>query len=495
MAIPEAGPKAGEGKKMREQSFCIVGAGMSGLLMAIRLKQAGLTKIRVLEKAPDIGGTWFHNRYPGVACDVPAPYYSYSFALNPNWSQKFAPGDEIHAYFKQVANDYTIDDLIELDTEVLSANFDGTQWVVKTSNNESFCCDFLISACGILHQSVTPTIPGKELFKGKMFHSSEWDTDYDYTGKRVAVIGNGSTGVQMIPRLAEKAERLLCFQRTAQWIMPAKNTIYSEGIKSALRIIPGLKQFYYWSNRKTFESFTNLVLEEGWQRRLVRKMTHATLNSVKDSDLKQKLTPDYEPGCKRLVMSNEYYRAMQKDNVTLCTQGIEKITEHGMYTLDGHFYEVDLIVFATGFDPRAYMRPMQLSNEAGRTLDEIWHEQGIQAYRTLALPDFSNFFMVLGPNSPVGNFSVIAAAEDQTQYIIKLIKRCLKQQAKTVRVSKAATEAYNAEIKRAMENTIWLTGCNSWYLDEEGNSATWPWTPQKFRSDLKKPVFRDFEFR
>ncbi len=477
-----------------EPSFCIVGAGMSGLLMAIRLKQAGFNNFRVLEKAPDLGGTWYHNRYPGVACDVPAPYYSYSFALNSEWSQKFAPGAEIHQYFKDVAGQFGLEPYIEFGTEVTKAEFTGTQWAIYTSKGDVFNSRYLISACGILHKAVMPNIPGIDAFKGKLFHSSDWDDDYDWQGKRVGVIGNGSTGVQMIPRLAEKAESLVSFQRSAQWIMPVKNKVYSDGFKRALRFIPGFKLFQYWSNRKTFESFTNLVLEDGWQRRLVHKLTHATLNTVRDPELKKQLTPDYEPGCKRLVMSNEYYRAMQKDNVRLCTEDIDCIYEGGVQLKSGEQVELDLIVMATGFDPRAYMRPMSLKNEHGLELKVLWEAHGIQAYRTVMLPDFSNFFMVLGPNSPVGNFSVIAAAEDQTNFIMQLIKKQLASDKPVLRVSKEATQAYNQSIKDAMSSTIWLTGCSSWYLDEQGNSATWPWTPQKFRADLKKPNYEDFIF-
>lgn len=475
-------------------SFCVVGAGMSGLLMCIRLKQAGFFNVRVLEKAPELGGTWYYNRYPGVACDVPAPYYSYRFALNPDWSQKFASGEEVHQYFKSVAESFDLLAHIEFETEVLSAEFNGEQWLVNTSKGETFKVDYLISACGILHKAVFPAIEGLHDFKGKLFHSSEWDKSYQWQGKRIAVIGNGSTGVQMIPHLAKEAAQLTLFQRSPQWIMPAKNKTYSEGFKAAQHWVPGLKQMQYWSNRKTFESFTNLVLEEGWQRQLVRRMTRAMLATVKNDKLREQLTPDYEPGCKRLVMSNDFYRAMQRENARLCTDGIQRINEHGVETVEGEKIDFDLIVLATGFDPRAYMRPIKLKNELGIELDTIWKQEGIQAYRTVMLPDFANFFMVLGPNSPVGNFSVIAAAEDQTQFLIKLLKYASKHSSNVIRVNKTATQEYNNKIKEAMKNTIWLTGCNSWYLDEQGNSATWPWTPQQFRKDLSKPDFKDLSF-
>jgi cation diffusion facilitator CzcD-associated flavoprotein CzcO len=207
------------------------------------------------------------------------------------------------------------------------------------------------------------------------------------------------------------------------------------------------------------------------------------------------LTPDYQPGCKRLVMSNDYYRSMQRANVFLCTERISHISEKAMHTLDGTSHEVDLLVLATGFDPRAYMRPMELVNEKGVSLSAVWQTQGIQAYRTVALPDFGNFFMVLGPNSPVGNFSVISAAEDQTAYIIKCINKKLDLGCDSIAPAKEACESYNKAIKEAMQSTIWLTGCKSWYLDEQGNSATWPWTPKKFREVLRKVNFDDFIFK
>lgn len=480
-------------------SFCVIGSGMSGLVMAIRLKKAGFSNITILEKTPTLGGTWYHNQYPGVACDVPAHYYSYSFFLNPNWSRKFAPGAEIYQYFERVVQHYDLRKLIQFNSEAESTKFDGKQWHITTKANgrqgaKTYTADFLISASGILHKPVFPKIEGIDQFKGDLFHSAQWDKKVSLKGKRVAVIGNGSTGVQMIPRLAEQVEHLVSFQRSAQWIMPAKDKVYSPLFKALNKYLPGFNRFQYWSNRKTFEVFTNLVLEEGWQRNLVHKMTRASLNTVKDPVLKEKLRPDYEPGCKRLVMSNEYYRALQKDNVEVDVAGIHSISEKGILTGDGRHLEFDIIVIATGFDPRAYMRPMTMENEKGETLDELWAANGAKAYHTVALPDFANYFMVLGPNSPVGNFSVIAAAEDQTNYIVQCIKQKIKQGTDAIKVSQEATETYNEEIKSAMKSTIWLSGCKSWYLDAQGNSATWPWTPKKFRADLKKPDFSDFEF-
>lgn len=480
-------------------SFCIIGAGMSGLLMAIQLKKAGYNNLRILEKAPDLGGTWFHNTYPGVACDVPSHYYCYSFYRNPRWSRKFAPGSEIHEYFKNVAKKFDLIKHIELNSEVSAAKFNGEHWFLETKNNKHYQVDFLISATGILHQASIPNIPGLEKFKGPIFHTSQWNHDFDFNNKIVAVIGNGSTGTQLIPPLIKKTKQLILFQRTAQWIMPIKDRVYGPWVTLARRFIPGLTSILYAYNKKTFESFTRLVLEDGWQRALVRKATKAALNSVRDEALRGKLRPNYEPACKRIVLSNTFYKAMQSENAVLNTDNIIAIDETGIISENKSnqqrlHTELDAIVLATGFNPRAFVRPMQLLNENNLSLDEVWKEK-ITAYRTVSLPDFANFFMILGPNSPVGNFSVIAAAEYQTNYIVQCINKKLECKAKSIQASTKASLVYNQSIQDAMKSTVWLTGCSSWYLDEQGNSSTWPWSPKQFYSDLKAPDFKDYDFK
>lgn len=469
---------------------------MSGLLMAIQLKKAGYKNIRILEKAQDLGGTWFHNTYPGVACDVPSHYYCYSFYRNPKWSQKFAPGNEIHQYFKDVAKKFDLIKHIEFNTEVEQATFDGERWSVSTQNNKHFDVDFLIAATGILHKASMPNIPGLNTFKGPIFHTSQWNHDFDFNNKTVGVIGNGSTGTQLIPPLMKQTKKLVLFQRTAQWIMPIKNRIYGPWLTLARRFIPGLTKILYTYNKKTFEAFTKLVLEDSWQRALVRKATKASLNSVRDKELREKLRPDYEPACKRIVLSNTFYRAIQNEKAELNIDNIVEINKTGITTQSkdkqkNKHTKLDVIILATGFDPRAFVRPMQLINENGLSLDEAWKEK-ITAYRTVALPDFANFFMILGPNSPVGNFSVISAAEDQTNYIVQCINKKLKSNAKSIQASSEATLAYNQRIQEAMKTTIWVSGCSSWYLDKNGNSSTWPWSPKQFSADLKSPDFSEY---
>jgi cation diffusion facilitator CzcD-associated flavoprotein CzcO len=474
-------------------SFCIIGAGMSGLLMAIRLQRAGYKNFTILEKAASLGGTWRENTYPGVACDVPAYYYSYSFMQNASWSRKFAPGAEILGYFQGVAEKYSLLPHIRFNKAVAHASFDGEQWELVTEDGDKSRVDFIISACGILHQPVLPPIEGLETFQGPSFHSARWDHGVALAGKKIGVIGTGSTGVQMMEPLSDKAARVALFQRTAQWVMPVQDKVYTGLSKFLRHWVPGLARLQYQLHKRTFEAFTQLVLKDGWQRKAVRKYTRANLNGVEDTVLRQRLTPDYEPGCKRLVMSDSFYQTMQRENVELVTEPIAGIEARGVRTADGVLHELDILVLATGFNPQAFMRPMELVNQDGVSLSEVWKYR-VQAYRTVALPDFPNFFMLLGPNSPVGNFSVIAAAEAQAGYILQCIGEKIRHGAMAIAPSIEATESFNKELVEAMKGSIWLTGCQSWYLDADGNPVTWPWTPQRFYAELEKPDFADYRF-
>ena len=474
-------------------SFCIIGAGMSGLLMGIRLQQAGHDNYTILEKAASLGGTWRENTYPGVACDVPAYYYSYSFMQNAGWSRKFAPGAEILGYFQGVADKFKLLPHIRFNKAVAHASFDGEQWEVLTEDGDKYRVDFVISACGILHQPVMPAIEGLDAFQGPSFHSARWDHSVELAGKKVGIIGTGSTGIQMMEPLSGQASQVVLFQRTAQWVMPVQDKDYSDFAKFLRRWVPGLARLQYHLHKRTFESFSELVIKDGWQRKAVKKYTRANLNRVEDTSLRQQLTPDYQPGCKRLVMSDSFYQTMQRKNVALVTEPITCVEASGVRTADGVLHDLDILVLATGFDPQAFMRPMELVNQQGVSLSEVWQRR-VQAYRTVALPDFPNFFMLLGPNSPVGNFSVIAAAEAQADYILQCVREKIRTGAQAIAPSSMATESFNEELVNAMQGSIWLTGCQSWYLDADGNPVTWPWTAQRFYSELKKPDFADYQF-
>jgi cation diffusion facilitator CzcD-associated flavoprotein CzcO len=467
---------------------------MSGLCMAIKLQQAGITDVTIYEKAEDVGGTWRDNTYPGLSCDIPSRFYQYTFAMKPDWSRFFSPGGEIHEYFSGVADTHGLRERIRFGTEVLGAEFVDDRWRVRTSDGGTSEVDFLISATGILHHPRYPDIAGLDTFGGAVFHSARWDHDIELAGKRVAVIGTGSTGVQIVCGLADTAGRVDMFQRSAQWIMPFPNQRYSRATKAAHRRFPWLDQLTYRSYMKIFEFFARALVKPGWRRRLIGAMCRANLRTVRDPELRRALTPDYQPMCKRLVISSRFYRAIQQDNVHLVTEGIDHVEPRGIVTADGVLHELDVIALATGFDAHAFMRPMSLTGRDGLTLEDAWQD-GPRAHLTVALPGFPNFFMLMGPHSPVGNYSLTTIAENQAEHILGWIRRWQSDQFDSVAPTQQATDQFNAEMRAAMPDTVWATGCDSWYLGKDGNPELWPWTPDKHRHALAEPNLAEYDLR
>jgi len=469
-------------------SVAIVGAGMSGLCMGEALKQAGIEDFTIYEKADELGGTWRENRYPGLTCDVPSRFYSFSFSPNPDWSSVFSPGPEIQDYFLRVAAERGLRPHIRFGTEIVDACWQGDRWILRAADGATTQAEVLVTATGVLHHPKLPEIPGRETFAGKAFHSARWDTEVDLRDKRVAVIGTGSTGVQIVCATAGAAQRLLVFQRTAQWILPLPNRRYSRITNAAMRHWPRLNRLAYHAYRRLFEAMVGLALTRpSWQRTLFGVMCRANLRfGVRDRQLRARLTPDYQPMCKRLVMSAGFYRAMQHRDVELVTTPIDHIEPDAIVTADGTAHQVDVIVYATGFDTHAYMRPMTITGEAGMTLEQAW-ANGPKAYRTVAIPGFPNLFTLMGPHSPVGNHSLIAVAETQAGYALDWIKRMRRDNIAAVAPSQAATDDYYTDLKAALPGTVWVTGCQSWYLDAEGDPEVWPWTPRRHREMLAAP--------
>jgi cation diffusion facilitator CzcD-associated flavoprotein CzcO len=463
---------------------------MSGLLMGIRLQKAG-KRFRILEKAASVGGTWRENTYPGLTCDVPSFFYSYSFEPNPDWSHRFSPGPEIRAYFERVAEKYDLLKYITFGTTVTSARYEDGGWLVETSGGEIFRADVLVDATGPLHIKHRPEIPGIERFEGACFHSADWDHEVELRGKRIAVIGNGSTGVQMMEPLSEVASHLTLFQRTAQWIFPVGNKPYSERERKWTRRLPILgwltRAFYKW----VFDKASVGVTEEGYWRRRMAEGCRAHLEKVTDPELRRKLTPDYEPGCKRLILSTNFYRTVQKEHVDVVTEGIDRIEPRGIVTNDGELHELDVLVLATGFRPHEWGISHVVGAE-GLTLKEAW-AQGPRTYRSVTMPGFPNYFMIVGPNSPIGNISIIDVSETQTSYIFDCIERLEREEGKALVPKREAAEAFQASLREAMKGTVWVTGCNSWYLDPEGTPTLWPWSAKRFHQVMRRPDFSDFE--
>ena len=472
----------------------IVGGGMSGICMAAKLLEAGLDDFVVYEKASEVGGTWRENTYPGLTCDVPAPYYSYSFAPNPDWSATFAPGPEIHDYFREVTDELGIRERIRFDSEVASARWDGARWELRTTAGEVDHSDVVVTATGVLHHPRMPDIPGLDRFEGELFHSARWDHDVDLEGRRVGVVGTGSTGVQIVTAVAGHTAGLSLFQRTAQWVVPVPNVRSTSVTRGALRRVPGLNRLNRALHQRSLEALLSpATTRPGWQRSLISALCRWNLLlAVRDPELRARLTPDYAPMCKRLVMSAGFYRALQRPGVELVTDPIDHVQERGIVTADGRLHELDVLVLATGFDAHAYMRPMEIVGADGVTLEEAWSE-GPRGYRTVALPGFPNLFTMMGPHSPVGNHSLIAVAEAQAEWVVRWVQRMRAQGLHSVAPTQEATARFNEELRAAMPGTIWVTGCKSWYLGPDGLPELWPWSPRRHRAVLREPEAADFE--
>jgi len=471
----------------------VIGAGMTGILLAIKLREAGITDVTILEKADRIGGTWRENTYPGVACDVPAHMYTYSFRGNPEWEHRFAHGDEIQAYFEAVSSEFGVTDTVRFNESVDACHYRDGKWYIATSKGNDLVADFVFAATGILHHPAYPDIPGLDSFKGAMFHTARWDHDVDLAGKRVGIIGTGSTAAQVIGEIAPNAGKLTIFQRTPQWIFTARDKHYTEQDKARLRgnqgMMDKLRERYAWVLRN---AFTEAVNSSGWRHKLLSWQVKRNLRkSVRDPELRAKLTPDYKVGCKRLIFNSTFYPAVQRDNVVLETSGIDHIDTAGVVTRDGGRHELDVLILATGFHPFNFMRPMDLVGRDGLTIDQAWSRK-VQAYRSICLPGFPNFFLMLGPNSPVGNYSVIAMSEVQGAYALKLIEKWRQGELQTVEATHEAMTRFNAYLRDGMADTAWMGGCQSWYLDADGIPALWPYSWMQWVKEMAEPDLGDF---
>jgi cation diffusion facilitator CzcD-associated flavoprotein CzcO len=485
-----------EGRKL---SYAIIGAGMAGILAAIKLRQQGAENVIVFEKAAQLGGTWRDNRYPGLTCDTPSHAYSYSFAFNPDWSAYYATGPEINAYFKRVASDFGVMSNIRFNSEVVAVSFDEATvtWTVELATGERFDSDVVIAASGVLHHPNVPSLPGLADFAGKAFHSARWDDSAVLDGTRVGVIGCGSTGIQIVNALSKRSSRVVHFQRSPQWIMPVPQFEYSAEQREAFRNDPSLIDAIrndptYWLNvyRFTdgitdFDSPQIAEIEEICRQNLEAK--------VLDLELRERLRPNYKAACKRLIYSWEYYECAQRPTVYVETDGIERIEPEGVRMNNGTLHELDVLVLATGFKADQFIRPASVAGRAGKSLDDAWTPRPTAHY-AMTIPGFPNFFMLNGPTSPVGNFPLIDIAERQWDYIDQLLAPIRNGSARAVEPREEAFADYEARRIDAAKKTIFGSGCSSWYLDKTGIPATWPWNYQAFADAMAKPVMSEFSY-
>lgn len=478
---------------IRKPSIAIIGAGMTGILLCIKLQELGIDDVTLFEKKDDLGGTWRENTYPGVACDIPAHMYTYSFEPNPEWNYRFARGNEIQAYFKKVSEKYNVTPKIRFGEAVVSASYHQGKWTIKSSKGTTLSADFVISATGILHHPAKPNIPGLSSFKGACFHTAEWDHNVILKGKRIGVIGTGSTAAQVIPELIKIGSKVSVFQRTPQWIVNVPDKHYSNQDRENWRKNPSIA--------KRLHALYTIAVEQTFSKAVIgKKLPHALMSfvckrnlkkSIKDPILRAKLTPNYRVGCKRVIVNSTFYDAIQKPNADLVTEAIEKITAEGVVTKDGNLHELDVLILATGFHPFNFMRPMDLTGDNGVKIDEVWSKK-VQAYRSMFIPSFPNFILMLGPNTPIGNFSVIAMSEVQANYLMQVIRDWQQKKFDELDVTIDAFKKFNAYLKSGMGKTVWLGGCNSWYLDADGDPAMWPYTWKQWEKEMKTPDYKDF---
>ncbi len=481
----------------RDLRFAVVGAGMAGILSAIKLREAGFDDVVVYEKADRLGGTWRENTYPGISCDVPSHLYRYSFAPNPDWSHTYSPGDEIEAYLERVAADFDVARLIRFGEEVNRLEWTDGRWDVGTARGTTDVADVVIAATGVLHHPRFPDIDGLDTFAGPCFHTARWDHGVDLADTRVGVIGNGSSGVQVVGAIAGKVRHLTLFQRTAQWILPQDNAPYSEAEQADFREHPEKMAELHEGIAELFSAgFGDAVVDADHPHlKAIEDACRDHLETkVTDPVLRERLRPDYRAACKRIVVSGDFYEGITHPDSELITEKIQRIEPEGVRTVDGELHELDVLVLATGFRVDAFMRPMSVIGRDGVTLAEAWAERPV-AYLSISIPDFPNLFMLNGPNGPVGNFSLIEVAELQFHYLEQLIERIHDGDCREISASHDATEHFEDARTEAAASTIWASGCNSWYLDDRGVPSTWPWTFRRFREEMAAPDLGAYDLR
>jgi cation diffusion facilitator CzcD-associated flavoprotein CzcO len=480
---------ARNGGPVQNVRVAIVGAGFSGLGMAIRLEQEGIEDFVVLEKADDVGGTWRDNSYPGCACDVPSHLYSFSFAPNPEWSSTFSPQPEIWDYLRDCSERFGITPHLRFGCELLDARWDeaARRWQVHTAGGD-WSAEVLIDATGGLSDPSFPPIPGLDSFEGTYFHSAQWDHDHDLTGERVAVIGTGASAIQIVPQIQPRVAELTLFQRTPPWIVPRRDRPLTQFERRLYRALPAaqlaMRAGIYWARESLVFPFNGHKRLRALNQRVA--MAHLR-RQVPDPELRRRLTPDYEMGCKRILISNDYYPALMQPNVELISAGVTEIRPHSIVGSDGTEREVDTIVFATGFHVIDGPSTQRIRDAAGRSIADLW-DGSPRAYKGTTIAGFPNLFRLTGPNTGLGHNSIVFMIESQLNYIADALRLMRERHVDALEVRADAQAAYNRWIDERLVGTVWSEGgCASWYLDSTGrNSTLWPGFTWGFRERTRR---------
>jgi cation diffusion facilitator CzcD-associated flavoprotein CzcO len=466
----------GTGSAPRSPSVVIVGAGFGGIAAAIELRRHGIDDVTLLEAAPDLGGTWFYNRYPGAACDVPSHLYSYSFEQRRNWSRLCSPQAEILHYLHEVAEAHGIRPRVRTSSRVTRCAFDeaSSRWIVTTEAGDDHEADALVLATGQLNRPSIPRLPGRERFAGRSFHSARWDPDYDLAGKRVAVIGTGASAVQFVPAVARRAAQLTVFQRTGNWMLPRENRLYPPWLRRVIEAVPPIN----WLRRRYLfyycELLTMCIRHPRTIGRVLGLRSRLFMHrQLPDPELRRKAIPDYTFGCKRVLFSSHYLPALRRSNVELVTEPLSEVTERGIRTADGREREFDCIIWSTGFRATEFMAPMEVVGAGGHELSQVWSD-GAHAHLGLTVPGFPSLFLMYGPNTNTSGGSIIFYHEAQAAYIRQALEHLRRGGYARLEV-RADVEAHSdQELQARFAGTAW-TGCDSWYRDEGGRIvANWP---------------------
>jgi cation diffusion facilitator CzcD-associated flavoprotein CzcO len=477
-------------------SVVIIGAGFGGLGMAIRLKAQGQDDIVIIEKGGDVGGCWRDNTYPGAACDVPSHLYSYSFERHYPWSRRFAPQSEIFAYQQHCARKYDIYRHIRFNTEVAEAHFDDQQglWEITLTSDQKILARTLITATGQLNQPAYPNLPGIDEFKGKHFHSARWDHDVDLAGKTVAVVGTGASAIQFVPEVAKVAGKVMLFQRSAAHVLSKPDRAYTAREHLMLKRFPITQTLdrlrIYVANEARVLGFTSFqqamaVFEWKFKRQLYK--------FIKDPEQREKLTPDYPIGCKRILMSNEYYPALAKDHVEVINHGIREVTAKGVIDSEGQHHDVDVIIYGTGFQATDFLTPMTITGRDGVSLNDAWQD-GAEAYLGMTVSGFPNLFMLYGPNTNLGHNSIIYMLESQINYVQQCLAEIEAQGLRSMEVRKSVQTNFNDSVQSKIHDTVWNKGCHSWYTTASGkNTNNWPGFTFNYRRQTQQLDLNDYD--
>jgi cation diffusion facilitator CzcD-associated flavoprotein CzcO len=472
----------------------VVGAGFGGIGMAVRLARAGIRDITVLERADRVGGVWAANSYPGAACDIPASLYSFSFAPKTDWTRRYPPQAEIREYLEDVAARFGVLPRIRFGVEVTDARFDEAsgRWVLTLADDGTHETDVLITACGQLSRPAVPPLPGLDEFAGTTFHSATWRHDHDLTGRRVAVVGTGASAIQFLPHVAEQAAHTTLFQLDAPHVIPKPDRPYGDRLRVAFRRVPGLLALNRAATYLQYElravGFTRWPgLLELIDRQAKRHLRH----QIRDPRLRAALEPQGAPGCKRILLSNDYYPALDQPSVDVVTAPITKVLPDGLLTDEGTTHPVDTIIWGTGFRATDFLTPMSVTGPAGRDLREAWAD-GAEAYLGITVAGFPNLFLLYGPNTNLGHNSIVYMLESQISYVVQAVRR-LADGARTVSVRPEVQRRYNDWVQRRITATVWDRGCTSWYRTPSGrNTTNWPDFTFLYRARTRR--FRDDDY-